>query len=136
MSPPTTVFFFFLRRQSRLGVTEELHVIKFVMEFQHEGLEFNIEVSVCSIAEHINIRLGDGSVGSLLNGLLLLWVQASSLPLVVVSSTNQIPSAWASVMWSSMLSTGEPRVNLSSLCNTTHKQFTIRICLAASSGGE
>ncbi|CAK6973888.1 signal transducer and activator of transcription 1-alpha/beta-like [Scomber scombrus] len=66
--------------QSRLGVTEELHVIKFVMEFQHDGLEFDIE--------------------------------ASSLPVVVVSSTNQIPSAWASVMWSSMLSTSEPR-NLS-----------------------
>ncbi|XP_078142089.1 signal transducer and activator of transcription 1-alpha/beta-like isoform X2 [Centroberyx gerrardi] len=37
-------------------------------------------------------------------------IEASSLPLVVISSTNQIPSAWASVMWCNMSS--EPR-NLS-----------------------
>uniref|UniRef100_A0A7N8XF71 Signal transducer and activator of transcription n=1 Tax=Mastacembelus armatus TaxID=205130 RepID=A0A7N8XF71_9TELE len=35
------------------------------------------------------------------------WV--SSLPMVVLSSTNQISSAWASVMWCNMLSTSEPR---------------------------
>uniref|UniRef100_A0A4W6FX43 STAT transcription factor protein interaction domain-containing protein n=1 Tax=Lates calcarifer TaxID=8187 RepID=A0A4W6FX43_LATCA len=66
--------------QSRLGVTEELHVIKFVTELQFAGLSCNIE--------------------------------ASSLPVVVISSTSQIPSAWASVMWCNMLSTSEPR-NLS-----------------------
>ncbi|XP_027136236.1 signal transducer and activator of transcription 1-alpha/beta isoform X2 [Larimichthys crocea] len=69
---------------SRLGVTEELHIIKFVADFQHAGLRCNIE--------------------------------ASSLPLVVVSSTNQIPSAWASVMWYNMLCTSEPR-NLSLFAN-------------------
>ncbi|TKS67565.1 Signal transducer and activator of transcription 4 [Collichthys lucidus] len=69
---------------SRLGVTEELHIIKFVADFQHAGLQCNIE--------------------------------ASSLPLVVVSSTNQIPSAWASVMWYNMLCTSEPR-NLSLFAN-------------------
>lgn len=41
-----------------------------------------------------------------------MLVQASSLPLVVVSSTNQIPSAWASVMWYNMLCTSEPRVTI------------------------
>ncbi|XP_041805993.1 signal transducer and activator of transcription 1-alpha/beta-like [Chelmon rostratus] len=66
--------------ENRLGVTEELHIIKFVAEFQYAGLECNIE--------------------------------ASSLPLVVISSTNQVASAWVSVMWCNMLSTGEPR-NLS-----------------------
>ncbi|XP_059198640.1 signal transducer and activator of transcription 1-alpha/beta-like isoform X2 [Centropristis striata] len=66
--------------ESRLIVTEELHIIKFVTEFQHAGLHFNIE--------------------------------ASSLPLVVISSTNQVASAWASVMWFNMLSATEPK-NLS-----------------------
>uniref|UniRef100_A0A8D0CX15 Signal transducer and activator of transcription 1b n=1 Tax=Sander lucioperca TaxID=283035 RepID=A0A8D0CX15_SANLU len=37
---------------------------------------------------------------------------ASSLPVVVISSTNQVVSAWASVMWCNMLSVSEPR-NLS-----------------------
>uniref|UniRef100_A0A8D3B6M6 Signal transducer and activator of transcription 1b n=1 Tax=Scophthalmus maximus TaxID=52904 RepID=A0A8D3B6M6_SCOMX len=41
--------------------------------------------------------------------LFLLLAQASSLPVVVVSSTNQIPSAWAALMWCSMLSSSEPR---------------------------
>uniref|UniRef100_A0A3Q2E7L3 SH2 domain-containing protein n=1 Tax=Cyprinodon variegatus TaxID=28743 RepID=A0A3Q2E7L3_CYPVA len=36
----------------------------------------------------------------------------SSLPVVIVSSSNQVPSAWASIMWSNMVSTGEP-MNLS-----------------------
>ncbi|XP_040913732.1 signal transducer and activator of transcription 1-alpha/beta-like [Toxotes jaculatrix] len=63
--------------ESRLGVTEELHIIKFVTVIQHAGLSCNIE--------------------------------ASSLPVVVISSTNQIPSAWASIMWFNMLSTSEPR---------------------------
>ncbi|KAM9347682.1 uncharacterized protein ABDE67_011946 [Symphorus nematophorus] len=66
--------------ETRLGVTEELHVIKFVTFFQHAGLECNIEVS--------------------------------SLPVVVISSTNQVLSAWATVIWCNMLSTSEPR-NLS-----------------------
>nr|WKF45145.1 signal transducer and activator of transcription 1-like protein [Epinephelus akaara] len=39
-------------------------------------------------------------------------IEASSLPVVVISSTNQVVSAWASVMWWNMLSTSEPR-NLS-----------------------
>lgn len=37
-------------------------------------------------------------------------VQASTLPVVVISSTNQVTSAWASVMWYNTLSTSEPRV--------------------------
>ncbi|XP_026151589.1 signal transducer and activator of transcription 1-alpha/beta-like [Mastacembelus armatus] len=36
-------------------------------------------------------------------------IEVSSLPMVVLSSTNQISSAWASVMWCNMLSTSEPR---------------------------
>ncbi|XP_029315529.1 signal transducer and activator of transcription 1-alpha/beta-like [Cottoperca gobio] len=63
--------------ETRLPVTEELHVIKFVTQFQYAGLELNIE--------------------------------ASSLPVVVISSTNQAVAAWASVMWYNMLSTSEPR---------------------------
>ncbi|XP_022595920.1 signal transducer and activator of transcription 1-alpha/beta-like isoform X1 [Seriola dumerili] len=63
--------------QSRLGVTEELHIIKFVTVFQHAGLSCDIE--------------------------------ASSLPVVIISSSNQIPSAWASVMWCNILSSSEPR---------------------------
>ncbi|XP_070770333.1 signal transducer and activator of transcription 1-alpha/beta-like [Enoplosus armatus] len=63
--------------ESRLGVTEELHIIKFVTEFQHAGLECNLE--------------------------------ASSLPVVVISSTNQVVGAWASIMWCSMLSISELR---------------------------
>ncbi|XP_051260841.1 signal transducer and activator of transcription 1-alpha/beta [Dicentrarchus labrax] len=66
--------------ETRLGVTEELHIIKFVAEFKHAGLECNLE--------------------------------ASSLPVIVISSTNQVLSAWASVMWYNTLSTSEPR-NLS-----------------------
>ncbi|XP_032386112.1 signal transducer and activator of transcription 1-alpha/beta isoform X2 [Etheostoma spectabile] len=62
--------------ESPLTVTEELHIIKFVTEFQHAGMKFDIE--------------------------------ASSLPLVVISSTNQVVSAWASVMWCNMVSIGEP----------------------------
>ncbi|XP_053295055.1 signal transducer and activator of transcription 1-alpha/beta isoform X1 [Pleuronectes platessa] len=40
-----------------------------------------------------------------------LWcnIEISSLPVVVVSSTNQIPAAWASVLWCSVLSSIEPR---------------------------
>uniref|UniRef100_A0A3Q0RDF8 Signal transducer and activator of transcription 1b n=1 Tax=Amphilophus citrinellus TaxID=61819 RepID=A0A3Q0RDF8_AMPCI len=63
-------------KPNRLGVTEELHIIKFVSEFQHAGQTCNIE--------------------------------ASSLPVVVISSTSQVPSAWASIMWWNMLSTSEP----------------------------
>ncbi|XP_030614834.1 signal transducer and activator of transcription 1-alpha/beta-like [Archocentrus centrarchus] len=62
--------------ENRLGVTEELHIIKFVSEFQHAGQTCNIE--------------------------------ASSLPVVVISSTSQVPSAWASIMWWNVLSTSEP----------------------------
>ncbi|XP_038155475.1 signal transducer and activator of transcription 1-alpha/beta-like [Cyprinodon tularosa] len=39
-------------------------------------------------------------------------IEASSLPVVIVSSSNQVPSAWAAIMWSNMVSTGEP-MNLS-----------------------
>ncbi|KAI3356555.1 hypothetical protein L3Q82_017753 [Scortum barcoo] len=67
----------FLLHQSRLGVTEELHIIKFATGLQHAGLKCDIE--------------------------------ASSLPVVVISSTNQVPSAWASVMWCNTLPTSEPR---------------------------
>ncbi|XP_031695063.1 signal transducer and activator of transcription 1-alpha/beta-like [Anarrhichthys ocellatus] len=35
-------------------------------------------------------------------------IEASSLPVVVISSTNQGVNAWASVMWYNMLSAGEP----------------------------
>uniref|UniRef100_A0A3Q3IKN5 SH2 domain-containing protein n=1 Tax=Monopterus albus TaxID=43700 RepID=A0A3Q3IKN5_MONAL len=35
-------------------------------------------------------------------------IEASSLPVVVISSTSQVSSAWASVMWCNMLSTSEP----------------------------
>ncbi|XP_020775965.2 signal transducer and activator of transcription 1-like [Boleophthalmus pectinirostris] len=62
--------------ESSIGVTEELHIIKFVTKLQMPELECNIE--------------------------------ASSLPVVVVSSTNQIPSAWASVMWYNLLSVTQP----------------------------
>ncbi|KAK2839468.1 hypothetical protein Q5P01_013208 [Channa striata] len=68
------------QHENCVGVTEELHVIKFVMVFQYTQLKFNIEVS--------------------------------SLPVVVISSTNQVSSAWAAIMWSNMLSTSEPK-NLS-----------------------
>nr|ARR97140.1 signal transducer and activator of transcription 1-like protein [Oplegnathus fasciatus] len=65
------------QNESRLGVTEELHIMKFVTGLQHAGLECDIE--------------------------------ASSLPVVVISSTNQVLGAWASVMWCNVLSTSEPR---------------------------
>ncbi|XP_034550267.1 signal transducer and activator of transcription 1-alpha/beta-like isoform X2 [Notolabrus celidotus] len=63
--------------QNHLSVTEELHVIKFVLKFQHGGLDLSIETS--------------------------------SLPLVVISSTNQIPAAWATIMWFNMLSNSEAK---------------------------
>ncbi|KAI9535049.1 hypothetical protein NQZ68_007137, partial [Dissostichus eleginoides] len=63
--------------ESRLAVTEELHIIKFVTQFRHVGLELNIE--------------------------------ASTLPVVVISATTQVSSAWASIMWNNMLSTGDSR---------------------------
>ncbi|XP_036965199.1 signal transducer and activator of transcription 1-alpha/beta-like [Acanthopagrus latus] len=69
-----------LLHHNRLGVTEELHIIKFVTELQHAGLQCIIE--------------------------------ASSLPLVLISSTIQASSAWATIMWCNMVSTSEPR-NLS-----------------------
>ncbi|XP_021165429.2 signal transducer and activator of transcription 1 isoform X1 [Fundulus heteroclitus] len=43
-------------------------------------------------------------------------IEASSLPVVVVSSSNQVPSAWASIMWFNMLSSREP-MNLSLFIN-------------------
>ncbi|KAM9804474.1 signal transducer and activator of transcription 1-alpha/beta-like [Neosynchiropus ocellatus] len=58
-------------RKARLGVTEELHIIKFVCGFQHGVLKLNFETS--------------------------------SLPVVVVTNTIQNSSAWATVMWYSML---------------------------------
>ncbi|XP_043988023.1 signal transducer and activator of transcription 1-like [Gambusia affinis] len=66
--------------ENQLTVTEELHIIRFVTQLQHNGETFNI--------------------------------QASSLPLVVISSSNQVPSAWAAIMWSSMAS-GVDSENLS-----------------------
>lgn len=41
-----------LSHQNRLAVTEELHMIKFVMEFEHAGLEFDIEVIKLDVTEH------------------------------------------------------------------------------------
>lgn len=61
---------------NHLVVTEELHIIKFVTDFQYAGQTCNIETS--------------------------------SLPVVVISSTNQLPNAWASIMWWNMVSTSEP----------------------------
>ncbi|GLD51502.1 signal transducer and activator of transcription 1-alpha/beta-like protein [Lates japonicus] len=46
--------------------------------------------------------------------------EASSLPVVVISSTSQIPSAWASVMWCNMLSTSEPREPVICLSTLLH----------------
>ncbi|XP_068186326.1 signal transducer and activator of transcription 4 [Antennarius striatus] len=66
--------------ENRLTVTEELHVISFLTDFQYAGLRCSIEVS--------------------------------SLPLVVITAGTQLDSAWASILWCSMLSTGELR-NLS-----------------------
>ncbi|XP_047456341.1 signal transducer and activator of transcription 1-alpha/beta-like isoform X2 [Mugil cephalus] len=57
--------------ESRLIVTEELHIIKFVTELHSAGQTFSIETS--------------------------------SLPVIVVSSSNQVPSAWASIIWYNML---------------------------------
>lgn len=62
--------------ESLIGVTEELHVIKFVSSLQMPGLECHIE--------------------------------ASSLPVVVVSSTAQAPSAWATIMWYNLFSVTQP----------------------------
>ncbi|KAM4558661.1 signal transducer and activator of transcription 1-like isoform 2-T2 [Odontesthes bonariensis] len=66
--------------ESYLGVTEELHIIRFVTVLQYAGQTLNIE--------------------------------ASSLPVVIVSSTNQVSSAWASIMWWNTFSTNES-MNLS-----------------------
>ncbi|XP_005952899.2 signal transducer and activator of transcription 1-alpha/beta [Haplochromis burtoni] len=59
-----------------LTVTEELHIIKFMAQFQYAGQMCNIE--------------------------------ASSLPVVVISSTSQVTNAWASIMWWNMVSTSKP----------------------------
>eukprot|EP00066_Takifugu_rubripes_P001204 XP_003962244.1 PREDICTED: signal transducer and activator of transcription 1-alpha/beta-like [Takifugu rubripes] len=66
--------------ETHVGVTEELHLVNFVTDFRHAGLECTIE--------------------------------ASTLPVVVISSSNQVGSAWASIMWCSVLCTSEP-MNLS-----------------------
>ncbi|XP_029968705.1 signal transducer and activator of transcription 1-alpha/beta-like isoform X2 [Salarias fasciatus] len=63
-------------KENRLGVTEELHVVKFVTTVQFAGLKCDVE--------------------------------ASSLPVAVISSSSQASSAWASIMWWTMLSPGEP----------------------------
>ncbi|KAK5861493.1 hypothetical protein PBY51_022886 [Eleginops maclovinus] len=63
--------------ESRLVVTEELHIIKFVTQFHYAGLKLNIE--------------------------------ASTLPVVVISATTQVTSAWASIMWYNILPTSETR---------------------------
>lgn len=60
--------------------------------------------------------------------LFLLLAQASSLPVVVVSSTNQIPSAWAALMWCSMLSSSEPRVRPPHLYTTDGARFEDLCC--------
>ncbi|XP_037832156.1 signal transducer and activator of transcription 1-alpha/beta-like isoform X1 [Kryptolebias marmoratus] len=62
--------------ENPVGVTEELHILRFVTVLHHAGQTFNIE--------------------------------ASSLPVVVVTSSSQVPSAWASIMWWNMVSTSEP----------------------------
>lgn len=43
--------------------------------------------------------------------LLLSWLQAISLPVVVISNVCQLPSGWASILWYNMLTT-EPKVNM------------------------
>lgn len=63
-----------------VGVTEELHIIKFVMTVWLPGHTCDLE--------------------------------ASTLPLVVISSTGQTSSAWATIMWWAMSSSQEP-MNLS-----------------------
>ncbi|XP_041857342.1 signal transducer and activator of transcription 1-like [Melanotaenia boesemani] len=35
-------------------------------------------------------------------------IETTSLPVVVISSTNQVPSAWASIMWWNLVSSGTP----------------------------
>lgn len=107
-------------------------------EFQHAGLECNIEVgkheitvrgvSCLLFAAGCQILLAEEK--ALLQLDLISYtkmlarhftgcfpppvlVQASTLPVVVVSSTNQVVGAWASVMWSNMLSTSDPRVKIS-----------------------
>lgn len=42
--------------------------------------------------------------------LLSSWLQAISLPVVVISNVCQLPSGWASILWYNMLTT-EPKVN-------------------------
>lgn len=49
-----------LFHQNRLVVTEELHIIKFMMEFEHAGLEFNIEVMKHHITERFFVLFAAG----------------------------------------------------------------------------
>lgn len=95
--------------QNRLGVTEELHIIKFVTVLQHAGLELCIEVR-----QHVCITVFPAEVmGRNVHwSSPLLQVEVSSLPVIVISSTSQVSSAWASVLWCNMLSTGEPKVKV------------------------
>lgn len=46
----------------------------------------------------------------IINFLLFLHLQATSLPIVVISNVSQLPSGWASIMWYNML-TSEPKVS-------------------------
>lgn len=103
----------FLLHQAHLGVTEELHLVKFVADFWHPGLDCTIEVSVCSPPPPTHTQ--PCSTEWLSSAVML---QASSLPVVVISSSNQVASAWASIMWCSMLCTSQPVVN------THHRQKT------------
>lgn len=50
----------FLFHQNRLVVTEELHIIKFVTEFEHAGLECNIEVIKHDITDRFFVLFAAG----------------------------------------------------------------------------
>uniref|UniRef100_A0A3Q0RCX9 Signal transducer and activator of transcription 1b n=1 Tax=Amphilophus citrinellus TaxID=61819 RepID=A0A3Q0RCX9_AMPCI len=67
--------------------------MNFNLEFKIRSSLLLIRQSVCSFIDRVPP---------------VLLVQASSLPVVVISSTSQVPSAWASIMWWNMLSTSEP----------------------------
>lgn len=49
---------------------------------------------------------------------LFVWFQTSSLPVVVVSNTSQVPSAWVTIMWCNLLCSSEPQVRPETRCST------------------
>lgn len=56
-----------------------------------------------------------------------MLLQASTLPVVVISSSNQVVSAWASIMWCSMLCTSEPMVDMHYLHKTSSGIFSLDV---------